>query len=133
MLKTPELETDPAADLEGRETLKPWTASASTRLLSHRTWATPPESSDEFPAEKQEKTLENEAVFETAFRNEAATSGLGADENPSGKASREALTPWPRPVPQPVETKPCDKPSGRLKARSGIVIYDDSESIRGGR
>jgi len=68
----------------------------------------PPESSDEFPAEKPEKTLENEAAFTTAFRNEAATSGLGAVENPNGKASREALTPWPRPVSQSVETKPCD-------------------------
>jgi len=45
----------------------------------------PPESSDGFPAEKPEKTLENEAAFTTAFRNEAATSGLGAVENPNGK------------------------------------------------
>lgn len=80
-----------------------------------------------------EKTLENEAVLPTAFRNEATTSGLGAFENPNGKTPREILAPWPRPVPQAVETKSCDKASGRLKARSGIAIHDDMQSIRGGR
>ena len=42
------------------------------------------------PHGQPEKTLENEAALPTAFRNEAATSGLGAFENPNGKTPREA-------------------------------------------
>ena len=123
MLKTPDLESEP------KTAVKCWSlGEREQRLVQPGRFRTDVGATARilrgFPNDNR-KNPRKRCRCDDGIRNEAATSGPGALKNPNGKTPHGVLTPWPRPVPQAVETKPCDKASGRLKARPGIVSHDD--------